>query len=74
MSEDSEDGWIDHDGKGMPVEASTVVKVKFRDGVFSFVDMEAREWGPDTISQRDFWVFGDDQPLADIIAYRVVKP
>lgn len=26
------DGWIEHDGKGMPVDGETVVDVRFRDG------------------------------------------
>lgn len=39
------DGWIEHDGKGMPVDGGTWVWVRFRDGVQVHFKSLASEWG-----------------------------
>lgn len=39
------DGWIEHDGKGMPVDGETRVWVRFRDGVEVCFTSLASEWG-----------------------------
>lgn len=40
------DGWIEHEGKGMPVDGETVVEVRFRDGYWaSSMPAMNRFWG-----------------------------
>lgn len=66
-----QDGWIIHDGKGMPVDPEAKVIVRFRDG--SEEDEGDAEsaccWGDGGYSSN--WNHSDIS-LHDIIAYRLV--
>lgn len=62
---DTEDGWIEHDGKGMPVDIDTVVQRKYRDGLIG-KPMSTRK--AQNMSMWRHRGFGDD-----IIAYKVVS-
>ena len=61
------DGWIEHDGKGCPVDPMRAVHYRLRDG-----DEDTRGW----LAQDLDWswpAFGDD-PLCDVVAYRLANP
>jgi hypothetical protein len=63
--------WIEHDGKGMPIDGETKVVLLFRDG-----DMRvgrAAHWddGGDEYSN---WVHRADDPDFDIVSYRIITP
>lgn len=68
------DGWIEHDGNGMPVARDSRVNVRFRDGVAEVLPEE-----PET---ADFWQGGHpdiDMWISrggpnDIVAYRLHTP
>ncbi len=68
------DGWIEHDGKGMPVDGDTLVICKFRDGD---EEKDGEEWAAKFWHSSDpalsNWVhiYGRN---AEIVAYKVVKP
>jgi hypothetical protein len=60
------DGWIVHDGKGMPCDKETVVDVKFRDDDTSY-GSDAMFWdGP---LPKDSW-WNHQNRSCDIIAWR----
>lgn len=63
---DAADGWIAHDGNGMPVDGPTKVKVRFRDGKEDpGSPWSAAQWGAN---------WSHHPPCdADIVAYRVVE-
>jgi hypothetical protein len=64
------DGWITHDGKGMPVDGLTEVTIKCRDG-YEGADCDASFWYG---GEEDWWTFGSPKNTGDeIIAYKVVK-
>jgi len=64
------DGWIEHDGSGMPVTGGTWVAVKYRDGVIDDDAAEACSWG--YVGPSSNW--SHEFPTShDIIAYRIVK-
>ncbi|MDX1222723.1 hypothetical protein GOL85_13420 [Sinorhizobium medicae] len=63
--------WIEHDGKGMPVDGETPVVLRFRDG-----DMrigKAGHWHGCGEGDDTQWVFSDWDPDFDIVAYRVLE-
>lgn len=69
MGDGSLSEWIEHDGKGIPVDADQPVFVKFASG-----------WKDEHLghSQASYWEWewervGTPWP-SDIVAYRVVKP
>lgn len=63
---ENKDGWIEHDGKGMPVDGETLVNVRLRDGIeFDDGQTLASDWG---LCWRH-----DPEHRNDIIAYRIVK-
>lgn len=67
----ADDGWIEHDGKGMPVAPEAYVYVRFRDGATDEdVDepWRARCWAECWNHQRD-----NSNPTCDIVAYKVVS-
>ena len=59
--------WIEHDGKGMPIDGEIRVHVKFRDGSESYREYPwlARMWGSN-------WEHYPDHHEADIVAYRII--
>ncbi len=74
MTDTQTSEWIEHDGGPMPVDAETLVIVRFRDG---------REELERQASKAIFWGDGSDVDSnwsheapseSDIVAYRVVKP
>ena len=66
--------WIEHDGKGMPVDGDTLVLVKFRDSSPHYsVDGSERKasfWHHDN---PKFSNWSNLDAPADIIAYRIVS-
>lgn len=64
--------WIDHDGKGMPVDGKKLVDVKFRDGKVHERTMTAEFWHEDEPDSSN-WCFVAEPPDAHIVAYRVVS-
>jgi len=60
--------WIEHDGKGMPVDGERKVYVCFR-GAGERGPAKARFWNRCTPS---CWLHTDTDPEMDIIAYRLV--
>jgi hypothetical protein len=66
----AKEGWIEHDGAGMPVTGETVVCVKFRDGEIDMDAEEACAWGVGDTSSN--WSH-EIETSHDIVAYRVVS-
>ena len=64
------DGWIEHDGKGMPVGGETRVQVRYEDGIESS-ELPARFCHS---KQKRFDDWSRSKGSRHIIAYRVVKP
>ena len=66
--------WIEHDGKGMPVNGNALVAVKFRDHspYYEGLDkaMPAKEWNG-LCSNDSCWVHNGTD--GDIIAYRLAS-
>lgn len=67
MSDTQTSEWIEHDGKGMPVDGDTIVCIRMRDG-----DETPASWN--TAAEEWIWTWGERDRTGDIIAYRVVKP
>lgn len=66
--------WIEHDGKSIPVDADTLVYVKFRDGKSSVnPDPVMASWWHGSGGVASCWLHNDHNCNADIVAYRVVK-
>lgn len=65
----SEQGWIEHDGKGMPVPADTRVELRFRDG--DTMTGNAGFWD-DEGEEGSNWRFVKCDPDLDIVAYRII--
>lgn len=67
--------WIEHDGKGMPVDGEILVHVRFPDGYEDTHDYQGNPLKPD---RADYWSRSWDwmrpgAPLdVEIFAYRVV--
>jgi hypothetical protein len=65
--------WIEHDGKGMPVDGDVHVKVKFRDGDEYKSITNASYWDDnDPMASNWVWIY-DLAPSTDITHYRIVK-
>lgn len=62
--------WVEHDGKGMPVDTNARVMVRFRDGAVDAGGLCANFWHDDETSCSN-WVHDGSAP--DILAYRVVS-
>ncbi len=67
--------WIEHDGKGMPVDGDTLVCVRFLDGVnygFDEVPLFAKDWDS-VVPEHSHWYrdFSIDDEAA-IVYYRLV--
>lgn len=61
--------WIEHDGKGMPVDGATTVFVKLRTGWIDWRHTRADYWhDEDPLSSN--WVHQNRTP-ADIVAYLI---
>jgi hypothetical protein len=71
MGDGAVSGWIDHDGKGMPVDGKTIVDVQFRDGNV-YGPETVGYWAGDKEDPRDYWVFCEKMPQDDIVRYRVL--
>lgn len=56
--------WIEHDGKGMPVDAETKVIVRFRNGI---EEDETDAW------DACLWEWENYGDGSDIVAYRVIE-
>lgn len=71
----SNDGWIKHDGKGMPVDGDVLVLCRFRDGEdevsFGWKPSKASYWHHSCKGLSN-WVH-ELPSSADIIAYRIVE-
>jgi hypothetical protein len=69
----TEDGWIEHDGKGIPVSPETLVLVRFRDGSPHYdklgTQRPASKWHSN-IRALSNWIH--DGHGGDIVAYRVL--
>lgn len=61
------EGWIKHDGKGIPVSGETMVLVRHRSGVQTSTPNNAAFWHGAVVSG---WV--DDNSPIDIVAYRML--
>ena len=62
-------GWVEHDGKGMPVDGDTLVVVWCRDGVCSGALPASDFLGDGAGAKGDWWIHqGSDY---DIISYKV---
>lgn len=75
MTDDNE-GWIEHDGKGMPVDGSEYVHVVFRSGRKSHPQTSPVQavWFDVPGGETSLWNFSSTFPEDDIVSYRVVKP
>lgn len=63
--------WIEHDGKGMPIDPEQRAMVKFRDGKIDDVNpAKAKFWSS---GRHDWWAHEGDRNR-NIIAYRIVTP
>lgn len=58
----TEDGWIEYDGGGQPVDDDVPVQVRLKDGTLSFGGVSASDWDWDINNSR-----------YDITHYRIVK-
>ena len=68
MSNDPKGKWIEHDGKGLPIDEDEKVELRFRDGDTRVG--KAGFWNADGADGQ--WVFNPSDPDFDIVAYRVV--
>lgn len=67
--------WIEHDGKGMPVDSKVLVDVKFRDGAEDCYDRTAGFWHDFETEDHSNWVSDQRSPCSDdIVAYRIHTP
>lgn len=66
--------WIKHDGKGMPVDGNTLVKVKFGDGTSFEKVFLAEYWhDPNDIESSSwFWADSNESAWCEIAEYKVV--
>ena len=70
--------WIEHDGKGMPVDGDVLVAVRFKDGEPGFDDspIPASYWhNYEALASN--WIAVPDDPYDDgftISAYRIATP
>jgi len=62
-----EEGWIIHDGKGMPIDGKTKVGIKCRDGYVG------EEWAED-VNDSGWWKFGEGHKGDEIVAYKIISP
>lgn len=67
--------WIEHDGKGMPVDGETIVRVRWGDGCEEPLDnanWTAAAWHePETSSN---WTCHEYSPDVAIVAYQIATP
>lgn len=63
-------GWIEHDGKGMPVYGDTPVQVRQRDGWTCGNYVNASYWAV----SHDNWTHDGKRQMYDIVAYRLHTP
>lgn len=63
--------WIEHDGKGMPVDVDATVSLLFRDG--DVRTGRAGFWNDDGSAECSNWVWGDAETEIDIVAYRIAE-
>jgi hypothetical protein len=61
MSQNEQDGWIEHDGAGCPVGPQQRVRVRYRNGLLG-KGMAAKFYG---------WGNRAEDPNFDVVAYRV---
>lgn len=73
MTDTQTSEWIEHDGKGMPVDGDTEVEVRFPDG-FVASAVSASYWHGRTDEASSWVVPRWGNRGARISAYRVVKP
>lgn len=67
--------WIEHDGKGMPVNKNTIVRVRTGDDWEEPLDgilWPAGHWG--TNLKTSNWTCQDYNPNAAIVAYQIATP
>lgn len=62
-------GWIEHDGKGMPVSGVTLVEIKCRDGWETKYPTPADEWADHAEDTAGMWL--SRGVGTDILSYRV---
>ena len=63
-----EEGWIVHDGKGMPVDGGVMVRFRARDGYES-------EETADRLNNCKWWDHGEaDNEEDEIVAYKIISP
>jgi len=69
-------GWIEHDGKGMPVYGDVLVYVRFPDGYEDTADKDGQPLEPSHADEwGDNWTWPAGHPtFADIVAYRLHTP
>lgn len=75
--EDGMGEWIEHDGKGMPVDGESYVHVRFRDGsadepVIPFFEADKAKYWDDDNPLLNNWLWGSCDLDSEIVAYRVV--
>lgn len=63
--------WIEHDGKGMPVDGETMVQVRYRDGLEGSI-LRA-DFLDDENPARSNWWYSEVGPYEDITHYRIVS-
>lgn len=69
MMEWTVNGWVEHDGKGMPVDGDTIVAIRCRDGVEAMSYPASDFLGDKHGFKGDWW---RNQGLGvDIVAYKV---
>jgi len=66
-------GWIEHDGKGMPVDGGTLVDIRFDDGDVNFA-VKASELTLDYAGVPDDWWKHEGCEGEHIVAYRLHTP
>lgn len=66
-------GWVEHDGKGMPVDGGTLVDIRFDDGDVNFA-VKASELTLDYAGVPDDWWKHEGCEGEHIVAYRLHTP
>lgn len=69
--QDSE--WIEHDGKGMPVDGNTLLDIEFADGT-TVSGTKARTWGAEAGVDSNWFIPADGYDGSRIRSYRIHKP
>lgn len=67
-------GWIKHDGRGLPIEGSTIVFVRWRDGKDDSHEAQGETAESWTRGKCNWWLWSEGSKNAlDIVAFKIAR-